>query len=116
MGYLDEEGFLYVVDRKKRMVKISAVNVFPSEVEACIAELPFVSEVCVVGCKVNGKQFLKAFVTLNEQLNGDDVKKRVVEHCQENLIRYSVPRFVEVLDTMPRTKLAKIDYKQLENK
>lgn len=115
MGYVDEQGFVYVVDRKKRMVKIAAVNVFPAEVEACIVQLPFVSEACVVGTKVNGKQYLKAYVTLKEQINKEDVKAQVINHCMTNLIRYSVPTFVEVLDAMPRTKLAKIDYKVLED-
>lgn len=114
VGYVDEQGFVYVVDRKKRMVKIAAVNVFPSEVEACINKLSFVSETCVVGVKVNGKQYLKAFVTLTQAMSDDEATRRIVEHCKANLIRYAVPRFVQVLDVMPRTKLAKIDYKSLE--
>lgn len=116
LGYVDEQGFVYVVDRKKRMVKIAAVNVFPSEVEFCIEQLPFVSEACVVGKSVNGKQYLKAFVTVDKSTSSDEATKLIIDHCKANLIRYSVPRFVEVLDVMPRTKLAKIDYKQLENK
>ena len=116
MGYLDEQGFLYVVDRKKRMVKIAAVNVFPSEVETCISQLPFVGEACVVGCKVNGKQYLKAYVTLKEQMDKSEVEAQVIAYCKAHLIRYSVPTFVEVLDVMPRTKLAKIDYKELESR
>ena len=116
MGYLDEQGFLYVVDRKKRMVKIAAVNVFPSEVEQCISELGFVREACVVGKKVNGKQYLKAFVTVNDGTDKNAVEKKIIDHCKANLIRYSVPTFVEVLDVMPRTKLAKINYKELENR
>lgn len=116
MGYLDEQGFVYVVDRKKRMLKIAAVNVFPSEVEACIIQLPFVSEVCVVGKKINGKQYLKAYVTLKEQMDKSEVETQIIAYCKAHLIRYSVPTFVEVLDAMPRTKLAKIDYKQLESR
>lgn len=115
MGYVDEQGFLYVVDRKKRMVKIAAVNVFPSEVEQCIAELPFVREACVVGVKVEGKQFLKAYVTVNDSVDRAEVETQVIAYCKAHLIRYSVPTFVQVLDVMPRTKLAKIDYKSLEN-
>lgn len=115
MGYVDENGFVYVVDRKKRMIKIAAVNVFPSDVEAHIAELPFVSEACVVGCKVNGKQYLKAFVTLKQPMKAEDVQAQVIAFCKEHLIRYAVPTFVEVLEKMPRTKLAKIDFKALEN-
>lgn len=116
VGYVDKDGFLYIVDRKKRVVKIAAVNVFPSEIEECIGGLPFVSEACVVGTKVNGKQYLKAFVTLREPMDKQVVTNQVIQRCRDNLIRYSVPTFVEILDVMPRTKLAKIDYKQLENR
>lgn len=116
VGYLDEQGFVYVVDRKKRMVKIAAVNVFPSEVEQCIAKLDFVREVCVVGKKVNGKQYLKAFVTVTDKADKNELESIVIAHCKEHLIRYAVPTFVEALDVMPRTKLAKIDYKALENR
>jgi len=116
VGYLDENGFVYVVDRKKRMVKIAAVNVFPSEVEACIGNLPYINEVCVVGCKVEGKQYLKAYITLKEPMDKKAAADNVKNWCKANLIRYSVPAFVEVLDAMPRTKFAKIDYKALENK
>lgn len=116
MGYLDENGFLYVVDRKKRMVKIAAVNVFPAEVEECICRLPFVSESCVVGKVVGGKQYLKAYVTLREPVDTRTAADRIIKWCGDNLIRYSVPTFVDVVDAMPRTMLAKIDYKELENR
>lgn len=114
VGYLDKEGFLYVVDRKKRSVKIAAVNVFPSQIEACIKKLPFIEEVCVVPYRINNKQYLKAFVTLKSKMAKDKVKEEVINVCKRNLIRYSVPSEVVVLNVMPRTKLAKIDYKKLE--
>ena len=116
VGYVDEEGFLFVVDRKKRSLKIAAVNVFPAQVENCIKTLPFVDEACVVGYLFEGKQYLKAFVTLKASTPRQKVKEQVTAVCRDNLIPYSVPRFVEVLDKMPRTPLGKIDYRSLENK
>lgn len=115
IGYLDD-GFLYVVDRKKRTLKIAAVNVFPAQVESCVAKLDFVSEACAVGVKVEGKQYVKVFVTLTKPLDSETVRSRVVEHCKQNLITYAVPRFVEIIDAMPRTPLGKIDFRALENK
>lgn len=114
VGYLDNDGFLYIVDRKKRSVKIAAINVFPAQVEECIRGLSFISNACVVPYRYAGKQYLKAYVTLKEKMPQDKVSKLVIEHCKDNLIRYSVPNAVEVLDAMPLTKLAKIDYKKLE--
>lgn len=114
VGYLDEDGFLFVVDRKKRSLKIAAVNVFPAQVESCVKKLNFVDEACAVGVKVDGKQFVKVFVTLKTPTDRQTVEKQVIKICQDNLIRYSVPRFVEVISVMPRTPLGKIDYKALE--
>lgn len=116
LGYLDEQGFLYVVDRKKRTLKIAAVNVFPAEVEACVKTLDFVDEACAVGFKVDGKQYVKVFVTLRTPTDAQIVKEQVIKVCSERLIKYSVPRFVEVLTQMPRTGYGKIDFKSLENK
>lgn len=115
IGYL-EDGYLFVIDRKKRSLKIAAVNVFPSQIESCVAKLEFISEACAVGVKVEGKQFVKLFVTLKRPMDSDVVIRRITEHCKSNLIGYAVPRFVEIIESMPRTPLGKIDYRQLENK
>ncbi len=114
IGYLDSDSYLYVVDRKKRSVKIAAVNVFPAEVESCIKSLPEISEACVVPYKYNQKQYLKAYVTLNKPMDNDMVTRIVLDVCRKNLMRYSVPRLVQVLDEMPRTKLGKVDFSALE--
>lgn len=116
VGYMDEQGFVYVVDRKKRSLKIAAVNVFPSQVEACVKQLDFVDEACAVGYMHNEKQFVKVFVTLKTPTDAETVRRKVTEICQANLIPYSVPKFVEVISEMPRTPLGKIDYKALEQR
>ena len=116
VGYVDEDGFVYVVDRKKRSLKIAAVNVFPSQIETCVKQLNFVNEVCAIGYLHNEKQYVKVFVTLKTPLDAETVRRKVTEICQQHLIPYSVPKFVEVIDEMPRTPLGKIDYKALEQK
>ncbi|MCH5160202.1 MAG: acyl--CoA ligase [Clostridiales bacterium] len=113
MGCLDD-GYLRVVDRKKRSLKIAAVNVFPAQIEACVAKLDFVAETCAVGVRVDGKQFVKVFVTLNRQVAPERVRQEITDICKANLMPYAVPYFVEVLDRMPRTDFGKIDYKKLE--
>lgn len=115
VGYLDD-GYLYVVDRKKRSLKIAAVNVFPAQIEATVKQLDYVSEACAVGVKVNGKQFVKVYVTLRAPRNANQVKSDVIRVCRDNLIRYAVPAFVEIIAEMPRTPLGKIDYKNLEQR
>ena len=115
VGYLND-GYLHIVDRKKRSLKIAAVNVFPAQIENCVKKLDFVSEACAVGYKVNGKQYIKVFVTLKEPKDAETVKKEVINICKQNLIQYAVPYFVEILDKMPRTDFGKINYKQLEQR
>ena len=115
LGYLND-GYLHIVDRKKRSLKIAAVNVFPAQIEECVKRLDFVSEACAVGVKVHGKQFVKVFVTLKRPMDSDTVKREVINICKQNLIRYAVPHFVEVINEMPRTPLGKVDYRQFENK
>ena len=116
LGYLDEDGFLFVVDRKKRSIKISAVNVFPSEIENTVKELPYIEEVCAVPYHYNEKTYIRLYVsTNNSQLNKNKVHKEILEHCQKKLIKYSIPREIVILDNLPRTNMGKIDYKTLQN-
>ncbi|MCH5152863.1 MAG: acyl--CoA ligase [Clostridiales bacterium] len=112
VGYLDD-GYLHIVDRKKRSLKIAAVNVFPAQIEECVKKLDFISEACAVGVKVDGKQYVKVFVTLKQPTGYETVKREVTNICKQNLIQYAVPYFVEVIDEMPRTDFGKIDYKSL---
>lgn len=115
IGFLDADGYLTVVDRKKRMVKIAAVNVFPSEVEKVILSLPQIDEACVVSVSVDGKTYLKAYVTLRSGADNFNTSL-VTEICSQKLIKYAVPHFVEVLPQMPRTKIGKVDVAALQNK
>ena len=115
VGYLDD-GYLHIVDRKKRSLKIAAVNVFPAQIEECVKNLEFVSEACAVGVKVNGKQYIKVYVALKVLTDSETVKREVIETCKQNLIRYAVPYYVEILDEMPRTDFGKIDYRNLEQR
>lgn len=116
VGYIDDDGYVYVIDRKKRSVKIASINVFPAEVERCICTLPYVSQCCVVGYKQQNKQFLKAFVTLDKKVPVDENKlvDEVKKVCLTQLSPYAVPERVEVIDKMPMTPIGKVDYRALQ--
>lgn len=117
IGYIDDDGFVFVVDRKKRSVKIAAINVFPSEIERCVCEnLSFVSQCCVVGYKQQGKQYLKAFVVLDHSMPFDEVELAVKRICEQKLSPYSRPEQVEVVDEIPLTKIGKVDFMALEKR
>lgn len=115
LGYLDEEGFLFILDRKKRSIKISAVNVFPSEIENLVKKHENVDEACAVPYHFNEKTYIKLYVTLkNKEVNQDKTCKELLSLCEKNLIKYSVPRVVEFIDEMPRTNFGKVDYKKFD--
>jgi fatty-acyl-CoA synthase len=114
MGYLDEEGRLFVTGRDDEMIVSGGENVFPREVEDLIAKMDGVDEVAVIG--VDDEQFgqrLKAYVvTTNGGPSEDDIKSKV----KSDLARYKVPREVEFLDELPRNATGKVLKRELKEK
>ncbi|WP_163931180.1 long-chain-fatty-acid--CoA ligase FadD [Paraferrimonas sp. SM1919] len=111
IGYMDEQGFFYIVDRKKDMILVSGFNVFPNEVEEVIAGLPGVIEVAAVGSphEVSG-EVVKVFVVRKD----DTLTERdIIKHCRENLTGYKVPKLVEFRDELPKTNVGKILRREL---
>jgi acyl-CoA synthetase (AMP-forming)/AMP-acid ligase II/uncharacterized membrane protein len=114
MGYLDQDGRLFVTGRDDEMIVSGGENVFPREVEDLIAKMDGVDEVAVIG--VDDEQFgqrLKAYVvTGNGGPSEDDIKSKV----KSDLARYKVPREVEFLDELPRNATGKVLKKELKEK
>ncbi|MEC8325973.1 MAG: long-chain-fatty-acid--CoA ligase FadD [Pseudomonadota bacterium] len=102
----DEEGFFYIVDRKKDMIIVSGFNVFPNEVEEVVAMHEGVLEVAAIGVphEVSGEQ-VKIFVVKKDQ---SLTEKDIIKHCRENLTNYKVPKFVEFREDLPKTNVGKI--------
>jgi len=114
VGYIDQEGRLFVAGRDDEMIVSGGENVFPREVEDLLAEHDDIAEVAVIG--VDDEEFgqrLKAFVVLNDNGAGpseDDVKGYV----KKNLARYKVPREVVFLDELPRNATGKVLKRELQ--
>ena len=108
----DEEGRLFYMGRKKRLIKISGVNVFPTEIERVAKELDFIKECVCIEYRVCAKPFIKLVVegTLTPQQ-----KQEVIAHIAKRMSHWNVPRCVECKDSFSRTKIGKIDIKGLEN-
>lgn len=114
IGKIDEDGFLYLIGRMKRSLKINAINVYPEEVEKLILNLDYINEACVVPYQQNNKTLLRAFITLNDTtLDLNKVKHDILKLCSQELIKYSIPSDIKILDIMPRTNIGKIDFKLL---
>lgn len=107
VAYQDEDGFLYIVDRKKDMILSAGYNVYPAEVEQVIAAHPAVAMVAVAGFPDDEKgEVAKAFVVLHRDVSIE--ASSLIAHCRENLAAYKVPRAVLFVDELPKTGTGKI--------
>ncbi|TMP82461.1 long-chain-fatty-acid--CoA ligase FadD [Pseudoalteromonas phenolica] len=102
----DDEGFFYIVDRKKDMILVSGFNVFPNEIEEIVAMHDGVLEVAAIGVphEVSGEQ-VKVFVVKKDP---SLTEKDIISHCRDNLTNYKVPKLVEFRDELPKTNVGKI--------
>lgn len=107
MARMDEEGFTYIVDRKKDMVIAGGYNIYPREVEEVLYEHPKVKEAVVAGVPDPYRgETLKAYCVLKEGETATD--KELMEFCKQNLARYKVPRLIEFREELPKTMVGKI--------
>jgi len=113
MAKIDEEGFLYIVDRKKDMILVSGFNVYPNEVEDVIATMDGVLEVAAIGVPdEKSGETVKVFVVRKDpSLTAEQIK----DYCRENLTGYKQPRHVEFRDELPKTNVGKILRKELRD-
>jgi len=102
----DQDGFFYIVDRKKDMIlSTSGFNVYPAEIEQVLVLHPHVSEAAVIGVQIgDGSESIKAFVVLAvDSVSADDL----LEHCRRYLASYKVPKKIEFRTELPRSILGK---------
>lgn len=107
LAYMDDDGFIFIVDRKKDMIKTSGFQVWPREIEEVIASHPAVHEVAVAGVPhpVKG-EVAKAWVVLkpDQQASEDEVRA----FCRERLAPYKVPGSIEFRQDLPKTMVGKV--------
>lgn len=106
IGKFDEEGYVYLVDRKKDMIIVSGFNVYPNEIENIIADLPGVLEVGVIGIphESNGETVMACIVKKDADLTKTDI----VNHCKEHLTGYKIPKMIEFFDELPKSTVGKV--------
>lgn len=109
---MDEQGFIYLVDRKKDMIVVSGFNVYPNEVEQIIALHPGVLEVGVVGVidSGSGERVKACIVKRDPTLTAE----QVIAHCREHLTAYKVPKIVAFFEELPKTNVGKILRRELK--
>lgn len=115
IGFIDAKGLVHYKARLKRMIITSGYNVYPANVENIIMQHESVSSCAVIGIPDESKgEIVKAFVTLKEGKNPMIVKVSIQKYLKKHLAKYEQPKEIVVLDELPKTKLGKIAYKELE--
>ena len=106
MGRMDQDGFIFIEDRKKDMILVSGFNVYPNEIEGVVAEMDDVLEVAAIGKESpDSGEIVKLFVVKkNPELSDTEI----YEHCKKNLTAYKVPKEIEYRDELPKTNVGKI--------
>ncbi len=110
---MDEQGFFYIVDRKKDMILVSGFNVYPNEIEDVVALMPGVLEVAAVGVPddKSGEAVKLVIVKKDPSLSEDAIRA----HCREQLTGYKQPRHIEFREFLPKSNVGKILRRELRD-
>jgi long-chain acyl-CoA synthetase len=115
IGQMDEDGYFYIVDRKKDMIIAGGYNIYPRDIDEVLFEHPKILEACAIGIPDAYRgETVKAYVVLKpgEQMKAEEV----IEYCKTKLAKYKVPTQVEFIDTLPKSNVGKILRKELRAK
>lgn len=109
LGYMDEEGFVFISGRKKELIKASGYSVFPAEVESHLYRHPAVAEACVYGVphEYRGED-IKAVIVLKPEFQGKVTPQEIAEWSRNQMAAYKYPRMVEIRESLPKTGSGKI--------
>lgn len=113
LGKFDEDGYLYIVGRKKDMIISGGENIYPAEIETVLYKHPKILEAAVLGVpdtewgeSVKAVVVLKPGMTMGEQ--------ELIEYCKQNLASYKKPKHIQFVSSLPRTDIGKLNKKELK--
>ena len=112
---IEQDGMICFRSRYKRLVKVNGYNVYPMLIEEVMQTHPDVAEVCAIGVPWKRDTRIKLFVTLKRRMDPLEAERKLIEYAVERLNRWSIPASVEVVKSLPRTKMEKTDYRALED-
>lgn len=117
LGVRDEEGYIYIVDRKKDMIISGGENIYPIEIENVLLKHPSVLEAAVIGVPDDEwGEAVKALVVLKEEYKGKITEKELIEFCSEYLAGFKKPKSIEFVDELPKSSVGKIQKHLLREK
>ncbi len=106
VGRMDEDGYIYIEDRKKDMILVSGFNVYPNEIENVVVEMDGILEAAAIGLPdERSGEIVKLFAVRTDP---NVTEQDVIDYCRENLTNYKRPKIVEFRDDLPKTNVGKI--------
>jgi fatty-acyl-CoA synthase len=115
LGYVDDDGYFFMVDRLKRMINAAGFKVWPAEVETKLFAHPAIKEACVIGTTDPRKgELVKALVVLREGASA--TPEEIVAWARERMSNYKVPAIVEFVDALPRSGTGKVQWRELQER
>ena len=115
LGYYDEDGYFFMVDRVKRMINASGFKVWPSEVEGLMYRHPAIHEVCIISSPDPKRgETVKACIVLTPEADGATTKDDIVGWCKEQMAAYKVPTIIEFVDELPKSPTGKLMWRVLQ--
>jgi long-chain acyl-CoA synthetase len=113
---MDDEGFFFIVDRKKDMIDVSGFKVWPREVEEVLFTHPAVREAAVVGVADDYRgESVRAYVVLKPESKGKVTEREIIEFCRSRISSYKAPRSVIFVDDLPKTLVGKVLRRKLRD-
>ena len=114
LGKMDQDGYVYIVDRKKDMINVGGMNVYPREIEEQLYKHPKIREAAVVATKDELRgEIPKAVIVLKDDENATE--REIQKYCMQYFANYKVPKLVDFIDELPKNATGKIDKKSLSD-
>ena len=115
LGYVDDEGYFFFVDRLKRMINAAGFKVWPAEVEALMYQHPAIQEACVISAADPRRgETVKAVVVLKPAFVGQVTEQQLCDWAHEHMAAYKAPRIVQFADALPKSGTGKVMWRQLQ--
>jgi len=116
IGSMDGDGFVYFKLRQKRMIKVSGMAVYPTQVEAVLDSHPDVKLACAIGIPDDYQMHkVKAFIVLKDPAKADEaLEQELISFCRKHINKWSCPRVIEFRESLPLTRVGKIAFAELE--
>lgn len=114
MGFMTEDGYFHIYDRKRDLIKYKGLRVYAREVEEVLKTHPKIKEVGVVGSKdIKVGENVKAYVVLESDARGKLSETDIIDYCQDKLASYKIPKIIELVGEIPKTDVGKVSRREL---